>query len=1242
MIGRVLSNVILSMILFSSVVLSQNSAPKGNIIISEVFVRSSNQNDSWQWVELYNRSDQLIDLSNYSIGNAGSEGVDQNYTQTLVQLTGSIAPHSFFVVGGPNSAASNGKPQFDLENNFEPDFADGKNSADGVALYTKRAKEVRPQTIPVDVVIYGNSSNNNRLIDNKGDIGVIDLRRPDFDSSLERISAEPNLWRVQPSPSPNSIISPDNFKMFASEPFRLRLAAEDSFIIVIRADVIDRYGEITFELQNNPGFLTELKKQTTFCDAQSCISTYTLILTPQISDAGKYNFRLNAKYSRAFSSETRTINFELIVVPKILDEPVYSPNLINDITWVPLNAFNQELIFFPEQNLKIKGSGLNNIFAADGTNTITETIENLSEGVRYGYYIKALVKKKGEFIELLSDTVFSIQDNSPPKPVSVDTFNFENDGTISIGWDKNSSDRISYIEEFIVNRRTVTDAEFMIVANIYPRIVKELRPANLLPQSLTLGEPYFLDKSNKLESIPDFNEEFVWLRTNFKDRWNKSEKFIKFLVSGPTRVYIGYDSGVKGLPVWLANFTKSGKSISLSNLERPFKVYYQDFQRGEVVLGGNYAKGADLGGIAPEMYLIILETLTPGNFDIFQNRHTFIDQISTDLSGKQFIYRVDAVDVVGNLSVGIDSEPITLDATPPCVPIITKWFDFSEPESGLNFTKGGFNTICTQFVECGDIAAADSIKYGAVRDSLKFFDLAENINLPGHIFSSNWLPKDSLCYTFLLQPNFEDPNFVNGHEYFYRVRTKDRFNNLSEWSEIKSSVQDVFPPSDISNLSAKVITSEKNCIELTWQNAQDPVSGIKSYFVYRSLDGVNYSQIDSISGEITTYCDDLSQLTSNNRVVYYKIGSIDFANNSRTDKKTDWVASVPIFVSPQIYAEPSQVTFCPGNLPGTKVDTLTIQWNPFGESGVAGFQIEINGPEGSLIKNISNPEAISFDCPLSFGDGVYRIRLLANYTNVVDALYSNTIIFKKKTSIVNVQNLVSEQAWSTSGNIILTWLHPDTADIVEFQIYNWVEGQEIPGEPIVRLPSDSLTWIHEFDAGLINYQCNYYGVKALDCFGLQSEIIDVVAAYPNRPPSFKNADTIITDKDITVCWNRVSPRVKNDDSYEVTVDIYQDSLGQTPFATFTVFNQQCATFFSPAPKHNYIFRIKEIVLDKLGQRCAEIFESAFSEYLTVPYQNPPQQLSLMCKLCRFTRILQPEKFLWNGKIFLKKQLIHFW
>ena len=58
------------------------------------------------------------------------------------------------------------------------------------------------------MIIFSNFENNkSRLIDNNGDVGVIDIRRVGPDSSIERVSLDPNTWRTQPDPNPGSIIT---------------------------------------------------------------------------------------------------------------------------------------------------------------------------------------------------------------------------------------------------------------------------------------------------------------------------------------------------------------------------------------------------------------------------------------------------------------------------------------------------------------------------------------------------------------------------------------------------------------------------------------------------------------------------------------------------------------------------------------------------------------------------------------------------------------------------------------------------------------------------------------------------------------------------------------------------------------------------------------------------------------------------------------------------------------------------
>ena len=60
-----------------------------------------------------------------------------------------------------------------------------------------------------------------------------------------------------------------------------------------------------------------------------------------------------------------------------------------------------------------------------------------------------------------------------------------------------------------------------------------------------------------------------------------------------------------------------------------------------------------------------------------------------------------------------------------------------------------------------------------------------------------------------------DTSFVNGHKYYYRAQLKDNLGNYSDWSDTHSTVQDCYPPSDISNLEASSISNIDNKISNT-------------------------------------------------------------------------------------------------------------------------------------------------------------------------------------------------------------------------------------------------------------------------------------------------------------------------------------------------------------------------------------------------------------------------------------------
>ncbi len=149
---------------------ARSAAVGDHVILSEVFYDAAGSSDNGlEWVELYNPTSSAIDLSDYSLGNGGD-----NYLYSRVQLTGTLAPSSCWVIGGPASNITNSLPIFDQSVNFSPDFQNGGSDADGIALFSVKAISITSQTIPIDAVFTAGSNASN-LIDETGTVNPPDV-----------------------------------------------------------------------------------------------------------------------------------------------------------------------------------------------------------------------------------------------------------------------------------------------------------------------------------------------------------------------------------------------------------------------------------------------------------------------------------------------------------------------------------------------------------------------------------------------------------------------------------------------------------------------------------------------------------------------------------------------------------------------------------------------------------------------------------------------------------------------------------------------------------------------------------------------------------------------------------------------------------------------------------------------------------------------------------------------------------
>lgn len=156
-----------------------------------------NGDNGKEWVKLFNPTSQPIDLAGYSLGWGGA-----SYITGTLQLSGTIAAGGCFVVGGPDTNATNGNPTYGQAADLAPDLQNGGDQADGVALFDTTADLLDATTVPLDAVIYGADNNNSGLVDETGAVGAVDVTLGvDPGQSIRRL--DNGIWEENLTPTPD-------------------------------------------------------------------------------------------------------------------------------------------------------------------------------------------------------------------------------------------------------------------------------------------------------------------------------------------------------------------------------------------------------------------------------------------------------------------------------------------------------------------------------------------------------------------------------------------------------------------------------------------------------------------------------------------------------------------------------------------------------------------------------------------------------------------------------------------------------------------------------------------------------------------------------------------------------------------------------------------------------------------------------------------------------------------------------
>jgi beta-lactamase superfamily II metal-dependent hydrolase len=167
-----------------------------SLVLAEVYYDNAepSSDNGYEWVKLYNASDEELVLDDYALGWGGS-----SYAYGTLQLAGRLPAGGCWLVGGPESSAANGSPVYDQSLVLTPNLQNGGDTADGVALFKLQADEIGDSSIPIDAVLYG-TNNASGLLGAGGGVALPHVGTAPAGSSIRRSSSE--LWELNSSPSP--------------------------------------------------------------------------------------------------------------------------------------------------------------------------------------------------------------------------------------------------------------------------------------------------------------------------------------------------------------------------------------------------------------------------------------------------------------------------------------------------------------------------------------------------------------------------------------------------------------------------------------------------------------------------------------------------------------------------------------------------------------------------------------------------------------------------------------------------------------------------------------------------------------------------------------------------------------------------------------------------------------------------------------------------------------------------------
>ena len=116
-------------------------------------------------------------------------------------------------------------------------------------------------------------------------------------------------------------------------------------------------------------------------------------------------------------------------------------------------------------------------------------------------------------------------------------------------------------------------------------LVSAAQPSEYRWETLAPGKRVYVDRVYEFATIPAEYVGWRYLQTRNDDKYFAEPDRVRFSVSEPVRVIVGFDRRITILPEWAQSFTPTGETVQTTDAR--FDVYRRDFPAGTVMLGGN-------------------------------------------------------------------------------------------------------------------------------------------------------------------------------------------------------------------------------------------------------------------------------------------------------------------------------------------------------------------------------------------------------------------------------------------------------------------------------------------------------------------------------------------------------------------------------------------------------------------------------------------------------------------------------